>query len=94
MTDVKTIALTWLLNFFEKQGAGMLVTLGFASFFAWKTNRLEDRLDACQNAREEARIVQVEQVVQSSDAVIRAIETLIGKMETQSSPVIKTRFKK
>ena len=87
---MKTIALTWLLRFLEKQGAGMIVTLLFAAFFAWKTNRLEDLLDACQNARENA---QIQQVVSSSESVIRAIETLIGRLEPQST-VIKTRFKK
>lgn len=86
---MKTIALTWLLNFLQKQGATMIVTLAFAVFFAWKTNRLEDRLDACQNARENA---QIQQVVNSSESVIRAIETLIGRLEPQTT--VKTRLKK
>lgn len=69
----------------------MLVTLGFTVFFAWKTNHLEDRLDLCQNAKEEAKI---QQVVNSSESVIRAIETLIGKLEFEKQSVTKTRFKR
>lgn len=88
---MKTIALTWLLNFLQKQGAAMIVTLGFAVFFAWRTNRLEDRLDACQSAKEHA---QIQQVVGSSEAVIRAIETLIGKLEPQPTSIIKPRLKR
>ena len=86
MTDMKTIALTWLLNFLQKQGAAMIVTLGFAVFFAWKTNRLEDRLDACQTAKEDARIGQV---ISSNQSVIRAIETLIGKLEPPPQSITK-----
>lgn len=88
---MKTIALTWLLNFLEKQGVGLLVTLGFAAFFAYRTNHLETRLDACQSAREDTRI---QQVVNSSESVIRAIETLIGRLESEPASAIKTRFKK
>ena len=95
VTDMKTIALTWLLNFLQKQGAAMLVTLGFTVFFAFRMNRLEERLDDCQSSREDARI---ERVVSSNQAVINALETLIGKLEysipNQPSPLIKTRFKK
>lgn len=58
-------------------------------FFAWKTNRLEDRLDACQNAKEDAR---VEKMISSSQSVVRSIETLIGKLEQQPNTVIKTRI--
>ena len=95
MTDTKTIALTWLLNFLQKQGVAVLVTLGFTVFFAIRMNRLEDRLDDCQSSREDARI---ERVVTSNQAVISALETLIGKLEhsipNEPSPLIKTRFKK
>lgn len=90
VTDMRAIVLTWFLNFMQKQGAAMLVTFGFAVFFAWKTNRLEERLDACQTAKEDERITQV---MNSSQSVVNAIETLIGKLEYEPRTVIKTRSK-
>lgn len=92
MTDAKTIALTWLLRFAEKQGIAILMAVGISLFFGWKMHRLEERLDACQSAKEDTRI---ERVVQSSEAVIRAIETLIGRLDQEPAPTssrIKTRM--
>lgn len=83
--------LTWLLRFAEKQGIAILLAVGISLFFGWKMHRLEERLDACQSAREDIRI---QQIVNSSESVIRAIETLIGRMETEPASSIKTRFKK
>lgn len=88
---MKVITLTWLFRLFEKQGFGVLVTLGFAIWFAFKTDRLEQRLDACQTAREDIRI---QQVVSSSESVVRAIETLIGKMEARPTTTVLKRATK
>lgn len=83
MTDAKTIALTWLLRFAEKQGIAVLLAIAISLFFGWKMHRLEQRLDDCQSAREDQRI---ERVVESSEAVIRAIETLIGRLDQAPAP--------
>lgn len=70
--DVKAIFATW----FFRQGPQFIVTALFCAYFAWKTHQLETRLDSCQNGK-------VEQVISSSNAVINAVETLIGKMQEQ-----------
>lgn len=85
-TDVKTAFLTWFFN----QGPQFIVTALFCGYFAWKTHQLEMRLDACQNAN-------VQQVVASSQSIISAVETLIGKMQDQERQFLNmqtTRLKK
>lgn len=70
--DMKTVFMQW----FFKQGGQFIVTALFCTYFAWKTHHLESRLDACQAEN-------VEKVVASSQSVINAVETLIGKMQEQ-----------
>jgi len=84
--DMKTTALVWLL----RQGSGTVFSVLFGMYFVYKSHQLEQRLDACQNAETSARI---EEVVASNQAVINAIETLVGKLEYRPQPLIKTRIK-
>lgn len=82
---MKTIIATWII----KQGFPTALTFVFGLYFAWKTHQLEARLDACKDAK-------IEQVVTSSQSVINAVETLIGKMQEQERQFLnmQTRIKK
>lgn len=84
--DMKMTALVWLL----RQGSGTIFSVLFGLYFVYRSNQLEERLDACQNAETSAR---VEEIVASNQAVINAIETLVGKLEYRPQPLIKTRIK-
>lgn len=68
--DMKTVFIAWLL----KQGYQTILTLAFAAFFAFKTQQLEIRLDNCQNAK-------VDEMAASANAVINAVEVLIGRID-------------
>lgn len=79
MTDKGTIFLTWLLNLIQKQGFTTILLLVYAGYSNWKFEKMQDRLDTCQTSKAQTETTEL---IKSNTAVIVAIETLIGKMET------------